>query len=83
MALGSRHTDCNPMGIVLIVLAVWCALSVLVAAVHYVWHPFAEPPCLRVQVVLRPTLDPFVSDPYEFESEGFEVSDFFRSYAQP
>jgi hypothetical protein len=69
------------MATALVVLAVWCALSVLLAAAHYVWRPFAR--ASGGLMVLRPTLDPFISDPYEFEPEGSEVSDFFRSFARP
>lgn len=69
------------MATTLVVLAGWCALSVLLAAAHYVWRPFARASGLLM--VLHPTLDPFVSDPHEFETEGSDVSDFFRSYARP
>jgi hypothetical protein len=69
------------MATVLVVLALWCVLSVLLAAAHYVWRPFARTSGLLM--VHRPTLDQFFSDPYEFEPEGSDVADFFRSYPRP
>jgi hypothetical protein len=67
------------VSVVLVALAVWCALSVLLAAAHYAWrrfdHAFRPP-------TVEPAPEPFDQDRDETEPVGSDVSSFFRSYAR-
>lgn len=68
------------MATTLVVLAGWCALSLLFAVAYCVWRPFAGVP--RLPMVSRPAPEPFVPDPHEIEPVGADVSEFFHSYAR-
>ncbi len=67
------------MSVLLIVLAAWCALSVLFAGAHYHWVRYADVP--RPPIVPGRPPDPFVPFGERMEAVGSDVSSFFGSYA--
>ena len=72
------------MSTLLIVLAVWCAVSVLFAAAHYRLVRYAEasraPMVLRSTPISRPPLRPYVAGRYEMEPVGSDVVRFFGRF---
>jgi len=65
---------------VLIVLAVWCALSLLFAGAHCCWSRYAD--VARFPVPLGPTSGSLVWNRHEIDPAGSDVSRFFGSFAR-
>ena len=64
----------------LVVLAVWCALSVVFAGAHYRWVRYAETP--RPPVLPGRPPQPIVPFGDTMELIGADVADFFGSYVE-